>query len=99
VPKSSPVKSKPIEVQKPLAKLPVLSFKESQKEVKPPNVLEFETNRPEDCLPVFLLPRNILDSKKRKPSDPDYDPTTVFIPTYDYQKLTATMRQYWDIKS
>ena len=40
-----------------------------------------------------------MDAKRRRPQDPDYDCTTVYIPPFEYQKLTATMKQYWDIKA
>ena len=30
--------------------------------------------------PFFLKPENLLDSQKRKPDDPDYDPSTLYVP-------------------
>ena len=64
-----------------------------------PEPVVADHKRPEDHLPSFLQPQNILDSKKRSPSSADFDPTTVWIPPFEYQRLSATMKQYWDIKS
>lgn len=34
----------------------------------------------------------------RRPGDPDYDPTTLYIPPEDYKNLTAAKQQYYDVK-
>ncbi len=49
-------------------------------------------------LPTFIRPENIVDKHKRKPSDPMYDPTSVFVPESEYPSMTPTVRQYWQIK-
>lgn len=33
------------------------------------------------------------------PSDPNFDPSTLFIPEEFYKSQTTAMWQYWDIKS
>jgi DNA mismatch repair protein MSH6 len=38
------------------------------------------------------------DKKKRRPDDPNYDPSTVFIPQELFKKLTPGMQQYWEVK-
>ncbi len=35
----------------------------------------------------------------RRPSDPDYDPTKLYIPKEALDKLTPARRQYWEIKA
>lgn len=47
-------------------------------------------------LPSFLKKENIKDSQRRRPNDPDYDPSTLYIPPGE--KFTPAMKQYWDIK-
>lgn len=39
-----------------------------------------------------------MDEKERRPSDPDYDPSTVFIPQSEWDKFTPGMHRYWEIK-
>ena len=48
--------------------------------------------------PYFLLPERKCDQNQRKPSDPDYDPTSVYISPYEYKNLSDGMKRYWDIK-
>lgn len=47
----------------------------------------------------FLEPEVIKDKKGRKKSDPDYDPSTLFVPEKYLNDLTPGMRQWWDLKS
>jgi len=42
---------------------------------------------------------DIRDADKRKESDPDYDPRTLFIPQSAWGKFTNFEKQYWEIKS
>eukprot|EP00826_Nyctotherus_ovalis_P020445 TRINITY_DN1641_c0_g1_i10.p1 TRINITY_DN1641_c0_g1~~TRINITY_DN1641_c0_g1_i10.p1 ORF type:complete len:321 (-),score=90.13 TRINITY_DN1641_c0_g1_i10:398-1360(-) len=49
-------------------------------------------------LPLFLRPENIRDINKRRPDDPEYDSTSVFVPEDILNKMTAAARQYWKIK-
>lgn len=49
-------------------------------------------------LPLFLRPENIRDINKRRPDDPEYDSTSVFVPEEILSKMTPTARQYWKIK-
>ena len=39
-----------------------------------------------------------VDSRKRKPSDPDYDPTTLYIPESSLLELTENQQVYWTFK-
>lgn len=41
----------------------------------------------------------IRDSQKRVPTDPEYDPKTLYIPASAWNKFTAFEKQYWEIKS
>ena len=49
-------------------------------------------------LPAFIKPENIKDKNKRRPDDPDYDNTSVYIPDQAFAGMTATVKQYWKIK-
>ena len=50
-------------------------------------------------MPWWATPANRLDKDLRKPNDPNYDPTTLFIPESEKSKLTPAMLQYWEFKS
>lgn len=41
---------------------------------------------------------NILDADKRPPSDPEYDPRTLFVPPTAWANFSAFEQQYWEIK-
>ena len=50
----------------------------------------------------FLHPDRIMDKKKRRPSDPDYDPTTLYIPPKWFEekpKPTPAQAQWWQFKA
>uniref|UniRef100_T1GJY4 DNA mismatch repair proteins mutS family domain-containing protein n=1 Tax=Megaselia scalaris TaxID=36166 RepID=T1GJY4_MEGSC len=47
----------------------------------------------------FLEPDVIKDKKGRKKSDPDYDPSTLFVPEKFLNEQTPGMRQWWELKS
>jgi hypothetical protein len=53
-------------------------------------------NEEEERRPEWL--RNPRDKYGRKPSDPDYDPTTLYIPADELKKLSAAKQQYWNFK-
>lgn len=53
---------------------------------------------PEIGLPEFLRPENIRDKNNRCPDDPNYDPTTLFIPQNFMKKATPAMQQFWSFK-
>jgi DNA mismatch repair protein MSH6 len=53
---------------------------------------------PENGLPDFLKPENIKDINLKSPNDPNYDPTTLFIPDAYIKKATPSMQQYWSFK-
>ncbi|KAH0791733.1 DNA mismatch repair protein MSH6 [Histomonas meleagridis] len=48
-------------------------------------------------LPDWLT-TNLRDANKRRPSDPDYDPTTVYIPPKARDSFTPFQKQFWEIK-
>eukprot|EP01119_Soliformovum_irregulare_P010330 TRINITY_DN2538_c2_g1_i6.p1 TRINITY_DN2538_c2_g1~~TRINITY_DN2538_c2_g1_i6.p1 ORF type:complete len:2218 (-),score=665.69 TRINITY_DN2538_c2_g1_i6:11-6022(-) len=41
---------------------------------------------------------DIRDKNKKRPGDPDYDPTSLYIPDDAFAKLSKTQQQYWTIK-
>ncbi|GAA30349.2 DNA mismatch repair protein MSH6 [Clonorchis sinensis] len=47
----------------------------------------------------FLKKENLMDSARRKPSHPDYDPRTLFVPGDFLAKQSPGMRQWWELKS
>ncbi|CDW72387.1 dna mismatch repair protein msh6 [Stylonychia lemnae] len=49
-------------------------------------------------LPYFVRKENLKDINQRRPNDPNYDKTTIFISQADWQSLTPTQKQYWEIK-
>lgn len=48
--------------------------------------------------PWFTQKDHVKDSEERSPGDPDYDPSTVFIPQAEWNKFTPGMHRYWEIK-
>ena len=53
---------------------------------------------PENGLPNFLKIENIKDKNKLLPNDPNYDPSTLYIPEEFIVKQTPSMAQYWSFK-
>lgn len=51
-----------------------------------------------DVIETYPFLKNVRDAKKRPRDDPNYDPTTLFIPDSDFAKLTDVRKQYWAIK-
>jgi DNA mismatch repair protein MSH6 len=51
-----------------------------------------------DARPWFIKEEHIKDIDGRRPSDPNYDPTTLFIPSAEWKNFTPAMHQYWEIK-
>uniref|UniRef100_A0A0E0BY79 DNA mismatch repair proteins mutS family domain-containing protein n=1 Tax=Oryza meridionalis TaxID=40149 RepID=A0A0E0BY79_9ORYZ len=46
----------------------------------------------------WLNPSNIRDANRRRPADPLYDKTTLFIPPDALRKMSTSQKQYWNIK-
>uniref|UniRef100_A0A0D9UXJ9 DNA mismatch repair proteins mutS family domain-containing protein n=1 Tax=Leersia perrieri TaxID=77586 RepID=A0A0D9UXJ9_9ORYZ len=46
----------------------------------------------------WLNPSNIKDANRRRPTDPLYDKTTLFIPPDALRKMSTSQKQYWNIK-
>jgi hypothetical protein len=46
----------------------------------------------EDTLPNFLQKDNIMDINMHRPSDSDYDPSTIHIPQEEFEKMTGTIK-------
>ena len=44
-----------------------------------------------------MLPENIMDKNMRKPSDPNYDPSSIFISKEEFSELTDDMKRFWKI--
>jgi len=47
----------------------------------------------------FLRPENIRDKKMRRPSDPLYDPRTLYVPPKFLKSQTPANQQWWELKS
>ena len=58
------------------------------------NTLEEDSK--DDKKPSFLI--EIKDANLNPPHSPHYDPSTLYIPQQEYNKLTSTRKQYWDVK-
>lgn len=41
---------------------------------------------------------NILDADRRPPTDPEYDPRTLYVPPSAWRNFSAFEQQYWEIK-
>ncbi|XP_063984742.1 probable DNA mismatch repair protein Msh6 isoform X2 [Diachasmimorpha longicaudata] len=56
-----------------------------------------------DCWPHlkldFLKPENRRDKNRRRPTDQNYDPRTLYVPEDFLNKQTPAMRQWWILKS
>lgn len=48
--------------------------------------------------PWFTHEEHIMDADERKPSDENYDPSTIFIPKHDWDNMNPGMKRYWEIK-
>lgn len=46
----------------------------------------------------WLHPSHVRDANGRKPGDPCYDKKTLYIPPDALRKMSASQRQYWDVK-
>ena len=49
-------------------------------------------------MPFFLKEQNIKDKSGKRPDDPQYDHTTLFIPPGAWKDFTPAMSQYWQLK-
>jgi len=59
----------------------------------------FDYNQFQDSTPDWAKKEQMRDKNKRRPGDPQFDHTALFIPESEMKKLSPTMRQYWKIKS
>uniref|UniRef100_A0A7S3A7M2 DNA mismatch repair protein n=1 Tax=Rhodosorus marinus TaxID=101924 RepID=A0A7S3A7M2_9RHOD len=41
---------------------------------------------------------NVRDAERRREDDPNYDPSTLYIPAAPFEKLTPFQKQFWNIK-
>ncbi|KAK0625405.1 muts domain V-domain-containing protein [Bombardia bombarda] len=53
------------------------------------------TSEPENRYPWLA---NLLDGNKNPRGHPDFDPTSVYVPSYAEKNFSAFEKQYWDIK-
>jgi DNA mismatch repair protein MSH6 len=51
-----------------------------------------------DARPYFIKEETIRDIDGRLLDDPNYDPTTLYIPDKEWKNFTPAMKQYWEIK-
>lgn len=49
--------------------------------------------------PWFTHSDFLRDAEQRRPDDPNYDPTTLYVPEEEYNQMTPGMQRYWEIKS
>lgn len=47
---------------------------------------------------AWLDKETVVDSHGKQPGHPEYDKRTVRVPPEAYKKLSASQKQYWDIK-
>ncbi|XP_025192945.1 DNA mismatch repair protein Msh6 [Melanaphis sacchari] len=47
----------------------------------------------------FLKPEKIRDANKKSPSDPNYNPRTLYVPEDFKMTLTPGVRQWWELKA
>ncbi|CAA0806439.1 DNA mismatch repair protein MSH7 [Striga hermonthica] len=66
---------------------------------KAPEILK-ENQEDSETISKFewLRPSRIKDVNGRKPGDPLYDKRTLYIPPDALRKMSASQRQYWDVK-
>ncbi|TNV85716.1 hypothetical protein FGO68_gene17605 [Halteria grandinella] len=48
--------------------------------------------------PWFIREDKVRDANQRRPSDPNYDPTTLYIPPGEWAGFSPAMRQFWKVK-
>ncbi|XP_053615816.1 probable DNA mismatch repair protein Msh6 isoform X2 [Plodia interpunctella] len=94
-PKQSPKASKPVKPATKNGTSTPQSKTESQSEI----TAIVDDGNWIHCKLEWLKPDKIRDAKKRRPEDPDYDPTTLFVPPDFYKNQTPAHRQWWEIKS
>lgn len=86
------------EIQKPARKKVLL--KDGKNILFPAHGGIAEENKEEDgqggSRPKWLT--DIRDSKLRRPSHPEYDPTTLYIPPDAEKDLTPAKKQFWSFK-
>lgn len=75
----------------------------SNKKMKSANCSPIEKGHDEKADSVcskfeWLNPCTIRDANRRRPNDPLYDKSTLFIPPDELRKMTASQKQYWSIK-
>ncbi|EKX55294.1 hypothetical protein GUITHDRAFT_99074 [Guillardia theta CCMP2712] len=46
----------------------------------------------------WLEDQHIKDANQRRPTDPDYDASSVFVPPDSFREMTNFQQQYWNIK-
>ncbi|XP_050676138.1 probable DNA mismatch repair protein Msh6 [Leptidea sinapis] len=51
------------------------------------------------CRLDWLKPDKVRDARRRRPDDPDYDPTTLHVPEEFLKTQTPAHKQWWELKS
>ncbi|XAR53316.1 hypothetical protein NMG60_11021836 [Bertholletia excelsa] len=80
------------------------SLQVSRKRMKLLNVSEARSKRCEEQSELtskfeWLHPSKIRDANGRRPDDALYDKSTLYIPPDALKKMSASQKQYWDVKS
>jgi DNA mismatch repair protein MSH6 len=61
----------------------------------PKGKVKAHTKEPEGRHPWLA---NILDGNKNPPGHPDFDPTSIFVPSHAFNNFSPFEKQYWEIK-
>jgi DNA mismatch repair protein MSH6 len=62
----------------------------------PPKKQKAHMSEPDSRYPWLA---DVMDAERNRPSSPDYDPRTLFIPPMAWTKFSPFEKQYWEIKS
>jgi DNA mismatch repair protein MSH6 len=52
----------------------------------------------EECKPYWTKPNVLRDKNMNRPSDQNYDPTTLHVPAKAWKQMSSCMIQYWRLK-
>ncbi len=48
-----------------------------------------------DARPYFIKEKYIRDAEMRKPNEPEFDSSTLYVPEKEWKNFTPAMKQYW----
>ena len=53
----------------------------------------------QETIPYWATAAYVRDKNMKRPSDANYDPSTLYVPEEEIKRMMPTMRQYWEFKS